>query len=271
MCCGLRAGGAGVQTPSRPPPGSLLCAQGLPDGAAPWRPAQGAASYPAAQSSCDSSDCSYCQSLAAARQGANAGAVCWLRRKRSRTDLASMAGTGTQQQEQGGAETGQRRHEEGGCSDCAGAGGLSKQARWASMWDHALAEPSLVEAAVGRLEVRGGRRLGRGLWGKTVPSKAGLPPGAGATPARRCHYQGYTLSAVNGKEGLSRSAGLLMCAASQAGEGSSSSDEGCGSSGEGPAAYRPWSWDAAWSGRSTPPPARLCQVHWTLQQGLLCL
>lgn len=117
---------------------AFLLPQAAPAAAGPWRPSPPPA-FSAEQASCDSSDCSYCQGLSQLRRSGEPG--CWLRRKRSRTDLAGMA----QQVEEGGGSSGGPA---GGSDGGAEAGPSSKQPRVACMWDHALADPELTDVAL---------------------------------------------------------------------------------------------------------------------------
>jgi hypothetical protein len=97
-------------------------------------------------SGCDSSDCAYCQALARLRQpgGQSAPAGCWLRRKRSRTDLSTMAEAAPTSSGDGQQEPAALSRVPSGtlaATDVAPAGQLL-----GSMWDHAL----FVEAPAAR-------------------------------------------------------------------------------------------------------------------------
>jgi hypothetical protein len=130
----------------------------------PWQEQQ----VPAVQSGCDMSNCSYCQGLARMRRDASGKAGCWLRRKRSRIDLAAMD-----------AAEAQRAPGAGGDDPVQLAVvpdvGPNKQPRVASMWDHALAEPNLVDSALGSLAVRVHSEVPVGLLGAAAAGAAARP------------------------------------------------------------------------------------------------
>ncbi|GAB4814310.1 hypothetical protein N2152v2_001356 [Parachlorella kessleri] len=109
-------------------------------------------------SSCDSSSCSYCQGLARLRRDASGRLGCWLRRKRSRTELAGAEAADGGSQSAG--STGSFDASEVAVVPDAGSvergigstRSSTKQPRVASMWDYALAGAGLVESALRRLE-----------------------------------------------------------------------------------------------------------------------
>lgn len=184
-----------------------------------------AAAYPAAQSGCDSSDCSYCQGLARMRRVANCKPGCWLRRKRSRTDLASLGAAGAAEAAVAADGNGPPS-EEAGCQP--------KQPRVMSIWDHALSEPWLADRFLER-EVRH-----RGQ---------AQPRPACCAPLRVQARRPATLTAK--QQHPAATPGVVQGGASSSAAAPSSSR-----------AYRAWRWEAA--GGEAPPaqplPARLHQV-----------
>lgn len=122
-------------------PGDALLAADQAVTSMPWW--QHDAANNAVQSGCDSSDCSYCQGMALYRRPAAGGKVsCWLRRKRSRTDLVALASRGASPQ--AGCDPSEADPAIAAVVPDAGPG--RKQPRIASMWDHALAEQPLLDS-----------------------------------------------------------------------------------------------------------------------------